>query len=453
MVDFIDFIIPKCEKSGMWGIIISIVGKMRRAMHKKVALILIFMSLAAAAVAVLSRCTSCLSSQLEDIETAVIQIRQLEELEDSALNIQTRAEYEAELAERFEADYEYTDGLLFYRALDLVEPDVDLDAAFFDLLATNVGGYYDPEAAEMTVILDSEQGPDDELPLWDSLTYAHEFAHALQDQHYDLETLIDQVSEAGSYDLQLAVDALIEGDASLVTLHAYFELQDDPDGAWWLTDDPLSFIEWFQTSADTDSQEAAESEDDIPAIIKAAFMFPYDEGLKFVAYLVKELGWAGVDRAFRENPPQTTEHIYYPRRYLAGDDPLAVSLPDPRAVIGGDWRLVYDSSVGEFYLRHHLETAPFVTYGWGGDRMRLFTDEASGDLLWVWQLAWDSARDADEFSRGYRIFLNQRYGIDGEGPCWTADETHCFRRVNDTETRITYAADSDIALALLNLDN
>lgn len=449
MVDFIDFIIPKCEELGMWGIIISIVGKMRRAMHRKAALILIFMSLAACAVA-LSRCTSCLSSQLEDIEAAVIQIRQLEELEDAALNIQTRAEYEVELAERFEEDYEYTDGFLFYRALDLVGPDVDLGAAYFDLLTTSVGGYYDPETDEMTVILDSEQGADDELPLGDSLTYAHEFAHALQDQHYDLEALIDQVSEAGSYDFQLAMDALIEGDASLIELHFFFKLED----AWWLAADPLLFIEGLYT----DSQEAAESEGGTPAIIKAAFLFPYKEGLKFVAYLVKELGWSGVDHAFRENPPRTTEHIYYPRRYLAGDDPLAVSLPDPRAVIGGGWRLVYDGSVGLFYLRHHLETrlftAPFATYGWGGDRMRLFTDDVNDGLLWVWQLAWDSARDADEFSRGYRIFLNQRYGIDGEdGPCWTADETHCFRRVNDIETRITYAADPDIALSLLNLDN
>ena len=178
-------------------------------MHKKAALILIFMLLAAAAVAVLSRCTSCLSAQLEAIEDAVIQIRQLEPLEDAALNIQTRAEYEAELAERFEEDFsdeDTDDGLLFYRALDLIEPDVDLEAAYFNFLTANIGGYYDPETDEMTVILDDEQGTDDELPPPESMTYAHEFAHALQDQHYDLEALHDQVIEADNYDFQLAMD-------------------------------------------------------------------------------------------------------------------------------------------------------------------------------------------------------------------------------------------------------
>lgn len=418
-------------------------------MHKKAALILIFMLLAAAAVAVLSRCTSCLI-EIEDIETAVIAIRQLEPLEDAALNIQTRAEYEAELAERFEEDFsdeDTDDGLLFYRALDLIEPDVDLEAAYFNFLTANVGGYYDPETDEMTVILDGEQGAGDELPLWDSLTYAHEFAHALQDQHYDLEALHDQVIEADNYDFQLAMDALIEGDATKVTFEYFDGLAQDID--------PRALEEMAdQAEAEMGSRRPAEN---VPDIIEATFMFPYEEGQKFVAYLVKELGWSGVDRAFRENPPQTTEHIYHPWRYLDGDGPLEVSPLDPGAVIGDGWRLVYDSSVGEFYLRHHLETqlaAPLVTHGWGGDRMQLFTDDASGDLLWVWQLAWDSARDANRFNRRYRVFLNQRYATLGEdGPCWTAAETHCFKPISETETRITYAADPTVAMALLNLDN
>ena len=421
-------------------------------MHKKTALILIFILLAAGGAA-LSQCTSC-PIKIKDIEATVIQIRQLEPLEDPALIIQTRAEYEVELAEWFEDDDEDDDALLFYRALDLIESDVDLDAATFDFLTDSVGGYYDPETDEMTIILDSEQGPNDELPLSESLTYAHEFAHALQDQHYDLEAISDQASESGNYDFQLAIDALIEGDAELIQLHSFLRMQDDTGYEWWLQDDPLSFIEYL--IADTYGQESAESEDDIPAIIKETFMFPYKEGLKFVAYVVKELGWSGVDRAFRENPPQSAEHILYPRSYLDGDVPIEVSLPDSSAVIGNGWRLVYDNVVGEFYLRQHLEThlfaASLATRGWGGDRLRLFTDDVSGDLIWIWQHAWDSPRDANEFSRSYRIFLNQGYDIDGKGPCWTDDETHCFKPISETETRITYAADPTVALALLNLD-
>ena len=416
--------------------------------RKKAALILIFILLAAAVVALLNRCTYCLI-KIEDIEAAVIDIRQLERLEDAALNIQTPEEYEAGLAERFEEDFsdeDAADGLRFYRALDLIESDVDLEAAYFNLLTDSVGGYYDPETDEMTIILDSEQGDGDELPPWDSLIYAHEFAHALQDQHYDLEALIDQAGESDNYDLQLAMDALIEGDASKVTFDYFDRMTQDIDSR------ALEEMA-LQAEIEMSSRQTAES---IPAIIEESFMFPYEAGRKFVDYIVKKLGWAGVDRAFRENPPQSAEHILHPWRYLDGDLPLEVSLPDPSAVISGDWRPVYDNAAGEFYLRQHLETqlpAPLVTHGWGGDRLRLFTDEASDGLLWIWQLAWDSPKDADRFNHRYGVFLNRRYAmLDEDGPCWTADETHCFKPISETETRITYAADPTVALALLDLD-
>ena len=412
-------------------------------MNRKAALFLLFMLLAAAAVAVLSH-TPGLSAQLEAIEAAVIVIRQLKQLEDSALNVQTSEEYEAQLAERFEEaeDDNDSDRFLFYRALDLVEPDLDLEAAYFDFLTAEIVGYYDPETNEMTVILAA--APGDELPLWGSLTYAHEFVHALQDQHYDLEAISNQIWEAQNYDLQLAMDALIEGDASKVTFEYFQKL------IW--NGDPRVVAEMSgQAEAEMSSQQAAEN---VPDIIKETFMFPYEEGQAFVNYVVAQLGWSGIDRAFRENPPQTTEHIYHPRRYLDGDVPIDVSLPDPSAVIGGGWRPVYDNVVGEFYLRQHLGYVAYAANGWGGDRMQLFTDDASGDLLWIWQHAWDSARDADFFNHSYRRFLNRRYAMpDGDGPCWTAAATHCFRRINDTETRITYAINPNLALTLLMLDN
>ena len=415
--------------------------------RKKAALILIVILLAAAVVALLNRCTSCLI-KIEAIEAAVIDIRQLEPLEDAALNFQTPEEYEVELAERFEenfSDEEDVDGLLFYRALDLIESDVDLKTAYFNLLTSNVVGYYDPETDEMTLILDAEQGDGDELRPWDSLTYAHEFAHALQDQHYDLEAISDQADESDNYDFQLAIDALIEGDASKVTFDYFDKMAQDID--------PRALEEMaLQAEIEISSRPAAES---IPAIIEESFMFPYEAGRKFVNYIVKELGWPGVDRAFQENPPRSSEHILHPWRYLDGDLPLEVSLPDVSAVIGGDWRLVYDNAAGEFYLRQHLETqlpSPLVTHGWGGDRLRLFTDEANDGLLWIWQLTWDSPRDAERFNHRYGVFLNRRYAtLDDDGPCWTADETHCFRPISETETRITYAADPTVALALLNL--
>ena len=39
-----------------------------------------------------------------------------------------------------------------------------------------------------------------------------------------------------------------------------------------------------------------------------------------------------------------------------------------------------------------------VAAGWGGDRLNMYEDAASGAWLIDWQTAWDTAQDATEFS-------------------------------------------------------
>jgi len=42
--------------------------------------------------------------------------------------------------------------------------------------------------------------------------------------------------------------------------------------------------------------------------------------------------------------------------------------------------------------------------GWDGDRLHVYRNE-SGELAYVWKLAWDSERDAKEFVEGYERVL------------------------------------------------
>lgn len=389
-----------------------------------------------------------LQEQLDRIEHTVSRMRQLEPLEDTALAFLTREAYKAELTAQFEeraSSQELADGLLFYRALDLAESDVDLEAILVDFPLAQVAGYYDRETREMNLILLSEQAAADELPILESIIYVHEFVHALQDQHYDLDAFTDAASESGNYDFQLAIRSLIEGDAEQIEFDYVVGLPED---------------DWQALLEAIHSIEVPAAPADIPDVMAAAFAFPYQQGPNFVAAVISKLGWEGVDRAFRENPPQTTEHIYHPESYLEGDAPNPVSIPDLSDIIGAGWRQVYDNPVGEFYLRQHLDILPnnpsdeIMATGWGGDRMRLFADDATGDLLWVWHQAWDSAKDATEFAVGYRDFLNQSYAIrSADGLCWTDLETRCFMQISETETRITSASDPKTALTLLLLES
>ncbi len=70
---------------------------------------------------------------------------------------------------------------LVMQRLGLLPPDFDIVEVLEWSTRTGVLGYYDPATAEMTVVTDeAEIGPAELMVL------AHEYAHALQDQHFGL---------------------------------------------------------------------------------------------------------------------------------------------------------------------------------------------------------------------------------------------------------------------------
>ena len=72
-----------------------------------------------------------------------------------------------------------------------------------------------------------------------------------------------------------------------------------------------------------------------------------------------------------------------------------VSVEDLNAVLGDDYRLVWDRTLGEFYLREMLGvTVPAETYdaaaaGWGGDRYRIYFNDATDETVLVYRAVWD----------------------------------------------------------------
>ena len=392
-----------------------------------------------------------LLAQIAAIEVEVSDIRELERLQDTTLTFLTHERFKAETdapADENDSGDDSEHIFAFYRALDLLPPEIDLEAVFLDFYTANVAGYYEFEGNEITILRPpgAQYAP---LSFFERLTYAHEFTHVLQDQHYDLPQFWERAVESDdgdSFDLMLATNALIEGDAERVE----WELLDRL--LMRMSDRELDYL--IRQSEQAISRPATPKH--VPAVIQAAFYFPYEQGEKFVNTLVARMGWDGLHQAFTSEPPQSTEQIYHPERYLAGEAPIAVSLPDLSEIVGEGWTQRYDNIVGEFYLRQHLDTlldnadVRTATSGWGGDRMQIFVDDVSGDLLWVLHLVWDTPRDASEFSEVYQKYLNHRYAdIPPVGSCWTDAETHCFRQLNDIETRISYAIDPNMALSLL----
>jgi hypothetical protein len=273
--------------------------------------------------------------------------------------------------------------------LGLFNPDADLQSVLIELYAENVVGYYSSRDKQMYLVSGSSVfGPEQKV------TLAHEFTHALQDQYFDLRALQSRTERNGDY--SLALEALIEGDATLtMVLYARFFLRPDE-------------LTQLQTASSSSSLERA------PLVVRDEISFPYNEGALFVLRLWQEGGFEAVNRAFFD-PPRSTEQVLHPDRYLAREAPIDVSLPDLAAALGPEWQQLRSDVLGELDVRILLqqfigrEMASSGAQGWGGDRFALLENTAGQNALVV-STAWDDEAEAGEFFNAYAETVVRRYG-------------------------------------------
>ena len=266
--------------------------------------------------------------------------------------------------------------------LGLLPPGSSLRAITLAFQGGQVAGYYSPESNELFVVSRSGAvGPADES------TYAHEFTHQLQDQHVDLDKL--GIDVADQSDRSLARLALVEGDATSVQ-------------TTWMTETltPEELGEVFAAALDPAALEAFNN---APPYLRETALFPYQEGLAFVSRLITTGGYAAVDAAFT-NPPDSTEQILHPEKYVTREAPIEVKTPTGVAKqLGAGWTEVGQDTLGEFLIRLWLKQGGVTTAqastaaaGWGGDRLVLFRN-ADGTTAVGIITTWDSSGGAGEF--------------------------------------------------------
>jgi hypothetical protein len=134
----------------------------------------------------------------------------------------------------------------------------------------------------------------------------------------------------------------------------------------------------------------------LPKFLMDQLLFPYTGGMAFVQALVDEARgrWTLVNLAERVRPPDSTEQILHPEKYLRVEQPLPVSLD---VHLGAGWRRVAAGTWGEFQTRELVGAA---AAGWGGDRYELWQGPGGNVLAMRWR--WDTRRDAREFAAAAR---------------------------------------------------
>ncbi|MBN1810764.1 MAG: hypothetical protein JXA14_02905 [Anaerolineae bacterium] len=310
-------------------------------------------------------------------------------------------------------------------AFDMLEPGVDVSPLVRYFLPESIAGFYDPGTGGIYIVNDTGV-----LGESDYSIFAHEYGHALQDQHFDLLSLgFDEIGSTYDHlDRLNAARALVEGDAELLQgqyERAYAGSYEDGHSLdvsglnlWPAAWNPGGVVSSMQSPP-----------------IDDVFLFPYIYGEIFVQDLYDRGGWGAVNEAYAD-PPASTEHILHPGRYRAGDEPIPVSIVSLADTLGSDWRLVFEDAIGEFMLRVYLQDqlgadeAAKAAAGWGGDLSVVYYNEDVYGLVMVLRSVWDTPAEAEEFLDAYVTYAARRYGhpandIAGGLSCWYGDDTLC----------------------------
>lgn len=296
-----------------------------------------------------------------------------------------------------------------YKAMGLLPEDASLGTVYTELLESQVVGMYDPTQKKLFVL--SKTGA---IGAVERSTYAHEYEHALQDQHFDFAAHRARIGEDS--DQAMAFQALFEGDAYTV-------------GTLWMIQE-LNPIELMDLMGQAEDPEAMAALDKLPPIVITQLLFAAIQGTLWVTQLYAQGGWGAVDEAWRD-PPISTEQVLHPEKWASREPPIAVDLPDDLSQrLGAGWKTSLEDTFGEQQfavwftgkvdVQALLSPAapPAAAAGWGGDALALL-EGPDGAWVVVMKTAWDTAGDAAEFEAGLNPLLAAAGGpaavLPGEG--------------------------------------
>jgi hypothetical protein len=284
---------------------------------------------------------------------------------------------------------------LTLKKFGFVPADFDLKKTMVDLLTEQAAAFYDFRRKKLFVL---EPAPE----MLQQMALVHELAHALADQHFNLEKFIDRART--SDDMAVARLAVMEGQATwlmseLVARRTGQSLRTSP-----------GILQFMSQSAASAGQFPVF--DGAPLYLRETLLFPYSKGMLFQHAVIEKYGQQGFAAVFRD-PPVTTQQILHPEAYFERRQP---SLPVlPRLVTERQYRELTAGTIGELdhwiLLRQYGsgEVAETLARQWRGGRYRLLEHTQSGRLVLLYASEWNSASAAADFFHCYRRVLQGKW--------------------------------------------
>ncbi len=304
--------------------------------------------------------------------------------------------------------------------LGLLPPGGDLGALQLDLVAAAAAAFYDSETERLCILPQGEASAEFELVL------AHELAHALQDQHHDLDRLLGLAAPADtlSGDARAAGHFLVEGHATWVMLRlgapgprAAAAADAAAGMLGMLADLPLDALLGqaarlgLAGGADPAGVVALA---EAPAVLSQPLLLAYLAGAGFAARARQRYGAGWQDSLFAR-APAATAHVLHPERHFAREPVVRFPLPPASRLLPGA-RVRHADTAGALLVRIFFQqhgrgaAARDLAAGWAGDLL-VALEAPRGPLALLWWSAWRGEGEAAAFADAYEQALVRRLGV------------------------------------------
>jgi hypothetical protein len=281
---------------------------------------------------------------------------------------------------------------LTLKKFGLVPQDFDLAQTTVDVLTEQAAAFYDYHAKKL-YITDWTPSATREAAL------AHELAHALADQNFNLKRFIRKARE--SDDEAMARMAVMEGQATW--LMSEFLAQRTGET---LVHNP-ALAERMNRMSDSGGGEFPVFEGS-PLYIRVTLVFPYTSGMSFQQAVVDKDDKAAFAEVFRR-PPVSTQQVLHPDKYFAAVKPESPDLPKPPSMHG--YKGLIGGSFGE--LDHQVllqqyagkQAAEEIAPHWRGGQYEIIENRKKGRAILLYASQWEDPESARKFFEAYRKTL------------------------------------------------
>lgn len=286
---------------------------------------------------------------------------------------------------------------LALKKLGFAPADFDLKKTTVELMTEQAAAFYDYRKRQMVMLEGGSGG------MMQDMALVHELAHALADQHFQLEKFIKKAG--GNDDGALARMAVMEGQATWLMS----EFMAKKMGQSLLDSDAVVNMMAGMAGAGASGFPVLER---VPMYMRESLLFPYAQGLMFQHRVVAKLGKDGFREVFRR-APQSTQEILHPQRYLdkqtVPDIKLAAFPPDHK-----EWKRLTEGTMGEFdhkvLLKQYASSMELLAENWRAAKYQLWEARRnSAQVALAYASEWSDEKSAAQFFGAYKDVLRKKW--------------------------------------------